>query len=427
MDGLKSILLVYLLFYLRCVCGSTILCESGFCRTYRFETGCAVTASECSINNATHTGLSMLSPTVCNCCEFCLPFYGEDQHCSRGGPGMGTNVGRCGPGLSCVASDDGFSYCRRMESECHSAQDDYEARYEAGDVGVLESPPICDGKGSYAHFDCVPTQTCYCQSDEGDRIFGEVLNLGAVTTQNMHCGCSKMHEKIEKNIASGLRFPVVGPRCTSDGNFNPIQCLNRTCYCVDKITGRIDGDHSINLDYEPIKALSCYDATLDLFPSQSQGEAPYNYTTPCLEDLREKIEFILKSEEDGYNVDLFNNLAGCLPDGTYSRIRTTRSGSRICVDETRHQLGDYEALPGTQQFEDMDCKCAQTTAIMKALNERPVCCNNGNFRTIQCRRGLCRCVDSDGKQYGRESDTVTSLSCYKPDWRNLNSTDCYAR
>ncbi|XP_049882763.1 uncharacterized protein LOC126378442 isoform X3 [Pectinophora gossypiella] len=357
MDGLKSILLVYLLFYLRCVCGSTILCESGFCRTYRFETGCAVTASECSINNATHTGLSMLSPTVCNCCEFCLPFYGEDLHCSRGGPGMGTNVGRCGPGLSCVASDDGFSYCRRMESECHSAQDDYEARYEAGDVGVLESPPICDGKGSYAHFDCVPTQTCYCQSDEGERIFGEVLNLGAVTTQNMHCD----------------------------------------------------------------------DATLDLFPSQSQGEAPYNYTTPCLEDLREKIEFILKSEEDGYNVDLFNNLAGCLPDGTYSRIRTTRSGSRICVDETRHQLGDYEALPGTQQFEDMDCKCAQTTAIMKALNERPVCCNNGNFRTIQCRRGLCRCVDSDGKQYGRESDTVTSLSCYKPDWRNLNSTDCYAR
>lgn len=57
---------------------------------------------------------------------------------------------------------------------------------------------------------------------------------------------------------------------------------------------------------------------------------------------------------------------------------------------------------------------------MENFLERPVCCKNGNFREIQCRRGMCRCVDSDGRQVGQENADVAELSCFKPeqpDWR----------
>ncbi|KOB77336.1 Uncharacterized protein OBRU01_04379 [Operophtera brumata] len=163
-------------------------------QTYGFEVGCSSPAEECSINNATHSGMWLPSPTLCNCCEFCLPFYGENEHCSTGGPGTGFTVGRCGDGLTCVpdASDghnycqrsntggpgtgftvgrcadvltcvpdasDGHNYCQRMESKCHSAQDTFDASQAAGEVGAMEMRPHCDGKGNYASFDCVPAHT----------------------------------------------------------------------------------------------------------------------------------------------------------------------------------------------------------------------------------------------------------------------------
>ncbi|KAI5643687.1 thyroglobulin type-1 repeat domain-containing protein [Phthorimaea operculella] len=408
---------------------SDILCEAEFCRTYTNEVGCSTPAQECEINNATHSGMWMHSPTQCNCCEFCLPFYGEDEDCSLGGPGTGSTVGRCADGLTCQPDDDGYSYCKRMESECHKAQDEYDARHEKGQVGALEKRPNCDGKGKYGVFECVPTQTCFCQSEEGDRTFGEVLNLGAVTEQNMHCGCSRLHAKIQKNIRPGVAYPVIGPRCTSDGNFNPVQCINKDCYCVNPITGIINSNITVNLDEKNITRLPCYDRELDLFPNLWIGSPPYNYTTPCYEQMQERIDFLLQSKEDGYITDFYSSVPDCLPDGTFGRIATNRNGSRICVDQSGKQIGDYEVPPNTQLYEDMNCKCAETSLLMESSIERPICCKNGNFRTIQCRRGLCRCVDSDGRQHGQESEDVSKLPCFnmfKPIWQDLESPDCYA-
>ncbi|XP_063631526.1 uncharacterized protein LOC134802761 [Cydia splendana] len=389
---------------------SQILCEDGYCRTYGFDVGCTAAAQHCSINNATHSGIWLLSPTTCNCCDYCLPFIVEGDHCSLGGPGTGTTVGRCGDGLTCVAEQDG-NFCRRMESDCHTAQDEYDARYESGQIGSLEQRPACDGKGRYQHFHCVPTQTCFCQSDEGERLFGEVLHQGAVTERNMHCGCSRLHDQIKKSISPGVKLPVIGLRCTSDGNFNPVQCLNNDCYCVDEITGAIKGDEKVNLETEPISELSCYDESLDLFPSNT-GTPPYNYTSPCLEEMEERIAFLEESERDGFNVDFFSSIPECLPDATYGRVVRTFNGSKVCVDERGQPIEGYEAMPGTTEYEEMNCNCALTTLLMASVSEKPVCCSNGNFRHIQCRRGACRCVDGDGRQVGVESTDVAELSCY---------------
>ncbi|KPJ10981.1 hypothetical protein RR48_10161 [Papilio machaon] len=393
---------------------TSILCEEGFCRNHRFKEGCSTPAHECRINNATHTGLWLPSPTICNCCEYCLPFYGKESHCSAGGPGTGVTVGRCGHGLTC---DPQQLTCVRMSSKCHTAQDEYDARHLRGETGALEQRPLCDGKGNYAAFHCVPAHTCFCQSEDGERIFGERLNLGATTMQNMHCGCSRFNYKIRKSISPGVRFPVIGPRCTADGNFHPVQCIGRTCYCVNRITGKIRDEKSINLNQDPISKLPCYNAELDLFPNQSEGKPPYNYTTPCYEHMQAKIDIIKQAEENGFITDFFTTVSECMPDGTYGRVLKTTNGTKICVDDRGHKIEDYEAEPNTENYENMDCKCAKTSFLMAQSNERPICCKNGNFRKIQCRRGQCRCVDSDGRQIGRESADVTTLSCYNPDWK----------
>lgn len=68
------------------------------------------------------------------------------------------------------------------------------------------------------------------------------------------------------------------------------------------------------------------DATLDLFPQLSIGVPPFNYTTPCFEDMQEKIDMVLQSEEDGYIVDYFSTIPECMPDGTYGRVTKRRTG-----------------------------------------------------------------------------------------------------
>ncbi|CAH0404298.1 unnamed protein product [Chilo suppressalis] len=400
---------------------SDILCDAEFCPKFIEEQGCSNTSPNCGINNATHSGLSLPSPTLCNCCDFCLPLIGEGEHCSVGGPGLGTTIGRCGHGLTCVRSDDG-NICKRMDTPCHRAQDDYDLRHSKGETGALEERPSCDGKGMYASFSCVPTQTCFCQSEEGKRIFGEVLYSGQSVKNVMHCGCSRFHEKITKSLRDSARYPIIGPRCTADGNYNPIQCIDKVCNCVDRVTGEIiEGTEGrrrrIDLDEQPLTDLECYDPQYDLFPQQSVGTPPFNYTTPCLNNIQARVELVRESEELGYNVNHASDWPVCLPDGTFGRVTLTRNRSRICVDERGRQIEDYEAFGNTDEYDSMDCKCAQTSLLMTSSTERPVCCKNGNFRRIQCRRGVCRCVDSDGRQMGREAADVTRLPCYTANWR----------
>ncbi|XP_030022384.1 uncharacterized protein LOC115441659 [Manduca sexta] len=421
MAGSHLIICLFLSFLSR-VYSSDVLCEKGFCSEFIHKHGCSPPVPHCSYNNATHNGLWLPSPTICNCCPFCLEFLREDEHCSLGGPGAGTTVGRCGDGLTCVADPiDGYSYCKKMSSKCHTAQTNFDTRRTRGEMGSLEFRPHCDAKGKYAPFDCVLTQTCFCQSEEGERLFGEVVYRGTLTTQSMHCGCSRLHQRIMKRIQPGLAFPVFAPRCTSDGNFFPVQCIGRKCYCVDRVTGHIVNanrpGYTLDLRKYPITDLACYDPALDNFPHLNEGSPPYNFTAPCFEEQRLKVEMIQQSKEDGFNVDFFNSFGECMPDGTYGHVVMKRDRSKICADETGRQIAKYSAAPNTPEYESMNCKCAYTSHVMGSTSERPVCCKNGNFRRIQCRRGFCRCVDEDGRQQGREAADVTSLSCFTTNWR----------
>ncbi|CAK1548936.1 unnamed protein product [Leptosia nina] len=389
-----------------------VLCQNGFCTEHlkKAANQCRPTAPDCGYNNATRSGLRLPSPTICNCCDYCLPLYGRNDECSLGGPGDGITIGRCGHGLTCSNST---RTCVRMKTPCHDAQDQYDTRFGRNEIGAFERRPFCDEKGKYAAFECVPSQTCFCQSVEGKRLFGEVLYTGPL--QNMPCGCSRFNDKVKSLIDRNVPYPVAGPACTGDGNFNPVQCLDNRCFCVNRITGRRTGSEEINLTRQPITRLSCYDKELDLFPQLSEGDPPYNMMTPCYKNIEQKKKIIEGGLRGGFIMDYFNTFDGmeCLPDGSTGRIGRLVNGSKICVNERLQRIGTYIADPGTTEYNSMDCKCAVTASLMSSSTSRPICCRNGNFRRIQCHRGLCRCVDSDGRQIGKENRSVRNLDCFR--------------
>lgn len=61
-------------------------------------------------------------------------------------------------------------------------------------------------------------------------------------------------------------------------------------------------------------------------------------------------------------------------------------------------------------------ECLRASSIMTSI-ERPVCESNGNYSPIQCRRGTCRCVDSDGNQVCKND------KCEVPE-NKRNTLDC---
>ncbi|KAG7312722.1 hypothetical protein JYU34_001093 [Plutella xylostella] len=383
-----------------------VLCEEGYCLRQIQAGACAATSPNCRFNNA--TGVALPSPTTCNCCDFCMPFIAENSPCSLGGPGEGTTIGRCADGLTCI---DGM--CQRMPaslSECHKRQDEFDQRQLDGEGGWLEERPACDGKGRFAPYVCVPTQTCFCQDEDGQRLFGEVLHSSRVTPQTMPCECSRRLHRLKASIDPGVRFPVDGPRCTADGNFYPVQCVGQICHCANKLTGVLEGK-SVNVTEDKVSDLPCYDKDLDLFAAYNFD----NFSSPCLEEKREKVALLQASIDQGYTVDYYNDVSDCHPDGTYGRV-VVNNGTKICLDEWGKQIGHYQALPNTPEYDNMNCNCAVTSSIMAASLEQPVCCSNGNFRAVQCRRGRCRCVDQHGRQTETETYDVASLSCATEGW-----------
>lgn len=63
-------------------------------------------------------------------------------------------------------------------------------------------------------------------------------------------------------------------------------------------------------------------------------------------------------------------------------------------------------------------ECARTRYWLASQNvAKPSCCKNGSYRPVQCRGGVCFCVDSDGNQTGIETpeNRVSELPCYKDD------------
>ena len=69
--------------------------------------------------------------------------------------------------------------------------------------------------------------------------------------------------------------------------------------------------------------------------------------------------------------------------------------------------GSMETLSGWK----MNCECAMARTHLE--DNKPKCCPNGNYESMQCVGGLCYCVDEYGRQTSDEVDQILSneLNC----------------
>ncbi|KAK5648438.1 hypothetical protein RI129_003330 [Pyrocoelia pectoralis] len=87
--------------------------------------------------------------------------------------------------------------------------------------------------------------------------------------------------------------------------------------------------------------------------------------------------------------------------------------SKYCSDTLGNQLENFAAIKTNTMSLNMNCNCARVRSMLLD-GEKPECCINGNYKQVQRRRGLCRCVDSNGVQIEKEVDCthVNQLSCF---------------
>ena len=136
----------------------------------------------------------------------------------------------CGPGLTCTQNATGAFCMSIAQTPCAKARQDYaDAARNMRNPGQLE--PNCDALGAYQGPQPLPGLTTSCYSKDGLRLYGE---SGITEDGEMSCQCSQLHHG-EVSV-DGLQ---PRPHCLTNGNFDPLQCSNSTCFCVDQTNGTI--------------------------------------------------------------------------------------------------------------------------------------------------------------------------------------------
>ena len=196
-------------------------------------------------------------------------------------------------------------------------------------------------------------------------------------------------------------------RCLPNGNYDPIQCIDRSpveemCFCVNVDTMEING----TMTYQSlITDLKCYDETI---------HNP-DYHRPC-----EKVTYQRIKTEKNYSKEnrLFLDstiLPVCSPDGYFEKVQVKPENTSVhyCSDRDGMPIEDYEAVIDPQEAFDMNCECAFARKYMDEGLAKPVCERNGNYRSYQCMGGRCYCVDKYGRQYEEEVDQldIATLNC----------------
>ncbi|XP_069478248.1 thyroglobulin [Ambystoma mexicanum] len=90
--------------------------------------------------------------------------------------------------------------------------------------------PACDKDGRYEEVQCLAGE-CWCVDALGNQLPGSKV-------QGEHPKCPTECEKTQKRLKVMKRsqpagFEMFVPSCTSDGQFLPVQCAGKKCFCVD--------------------------------------------------------------------------------------------------------------------------------------------------------------------------------------------------
>ncbi|KAK5648437.1 hypothetical protein RI129_003329 [Pyrocoelia pectoralis] len=305
---IPKIIILYSLLIQSCNCNS--LCSPEFCNSYLATESCLPLPEACKIQNSTNNGIFLPSPDPCNCCEYCLENLDANELCSIGDPSSPSPSTICGPGLTCTMKTD-LATCQQMTTSCTLEQLAYDSKVNSGKIGHLERRTDCDRNGMHKPYKCIPGEICFCVSAEGDRIFGEVLFTPAPHF-TLTCECSRMFNKAIQ-IENRYLNPSEYFRCQSNGDYDVLQCIDNTCFCVDA-----DNGHLTYPDLNPVNITSVSQSTLPCFSNKTHKEAEYYRVCEAIyAKALNKSKFY---KVNGYHL-LGSILPNCQLDGLYAPVQ----------------------------------------------------------------------------------------------------------
>nr|CAD7452476.1 unnamed protein product [Timema tahoe] len=309
---MKKIINFFLLCLIYCGIGYAaetdhLSCTTEYCDDFMATNPCSELPKVC--NGTSSLAKFLPSPTVCNCCDYCLVYIGENEICAKGTSGAPTTSSICGPGLTCVKEEDASdAYCKSLNTTCIQQQQEYEERKSSGKLRMTELRPQCDEKGNFAPAHCIQGSICYCVSNTGERIFGEQVYTNSAMLTDMTCECSLAA------WTSGqlLDFETQSAHCLANGSYDPLQCVGGKCICVDiEDATPVSGGKTVNIELVSNDTIPCFDSSL-----HEEGEFDHECEMNRVQDLNTKMSFQLQ----GYNV-VGLETPQCTPDGNYHRVR----------------------------------------------------------------------------------------------------------
>ncbi|CAK1556130.1 unnamed protein product [Leptosia nina] len=284
-----------------------------------------------------------------------------------------TDLSDCGLGFTLTRNTHIFGCCPGCTQDA------------PGDDGDLEEvffddecvpPANCLPDGSFGPVQCKGdrfTGRCFCSDKKGQRLFGQMWRSDA---NEMTCACSTARKELED------AGHVVTLHCTANGDYEPLQCNQGMCWCVEPKTGQ---PTVIPIPEEDMKLLPCYSGP-------AVGE---QYLRRC-ESIVSSLSRIYKEQSEHGTRFYGNPTTVCDYDGSYGAYQI-ENGIAYCTGRDGKILGSWQAI--VSEMNNMNCNCARDSRIhfpARGMSVAEVCQPNGNYRPNQIANGAVYCVDSDG-------------------------------
>lgn len=299
---------------------------------------------------------------VFGCFPQCVP-HDPQEPCSEANP--------CPPGFMC--RNNGKNMCILDPNSCITRVNYPTNPWKAA------WKPLCLDDGTWAPKQCKGEATsgrCFCYDTVGNRIFGQAF---IDKSENMTCACSRRKAEIRRQ---GSR-PYSTLHCDSMGNYEPLQCDDGHCWCVQNKTGELIS-----------KVVPS--SLMNLLPCYSKEDVGESYTRQCESEQWAQENLLLEFNLHGTKYVNFPQVI-CDADGNYGNYQ--RVGAEVyCKWKDNTNIGSYKTAIDSD-IQNVNCYCARDLKIYESIGSTQYleCTPNGNYRPEQyLTNEKWYCVDKDG-------------------------------
>nr|ALO17560.1 thyroglobulin-like protein [Penaeus monodon] len=137
--------------------------------------------------------------------------------------------------------------------------------------------PTCTKEGFFTEKQCkgpLGEQRCVCVDPDGNRLYGDAFSYQEDLFDSMNCKCSRRVWELQQAGEKSVTL-----HCAANGNYEPLQCEDGWCYCIDPATATPYGSR---LPEGAMDRLDCYNKTLVGSQYLSDARASTTPTWNCM-------------------------------------------------------------------------------------------------------------------------------------------------